>query len=305
MKKFVANIFFFLLFTAVFYFIALFIWGGMAPSMLSPNLNYRIGSSGHMHTRLTEAKTYGDTDILILGSSHAYRAFDTRIFQKNGYKAFNLGSSNQTPTQAKVLLQRHLKDLTPETIIYEVYPNIFTIDGVESSVDVIANDKNDVHSLKMAFETNSIKTYNTLVYGFTRDFLGLNKDFSEPTTKGDDTYISGGFVEKAMSFYRPKRLENTMLSMLDVQLESFSEIVSLAERNGIELLLVYAPITKDYYNSLTNTTAFDSLMQRNGSYYNFNVSNSLIDSLHFYDVDHLNQSGVEIFNNELIDILKK
>src|SRR5690554_4580115 len=98
--------------------------------------------------------------------------------------------------QTKVLLDRYLTSLNPKVVIYEVYPVVFTLDGVESSLDIIANDENDLNSIEMALKIDNIKTYNTLLYGFTCDFLSLNKSFIEPVVKGNDKYISGGFVEK-------------------------------------------------------------------------------------------------------------
>ena len=38
-------------------------------------------------------------------------------------------------------------------------------------------------------------------------------------------------------------------------------------------------------------------------YYNFNEILTLNDSLSFYDYDHLNQNGVELFNKKLIELL--
>ena len=35
-------------------------------------------------------------DIIILGSSHAYRGYDPVIFESYGYKIYNLGTSAQT-----------------------------------------------------------------------------------------------------------------------------------------------------------------------------------------------------------------
>jgi hypothetical protein len=40
-----------------------------------------------------------------------------------------------------------------------------------------------------------------------------------------------------------------------------------------------------------------------GRYYNFNEISTLHDSLHFYDIDHLNHAGVELFNADLIKLL--
>lgn len=305
MKKFIINTAIFLLFTSVFYIVCLSFWERYAPSMFKPNINYKIGSYGHMYSRLAEIKNYSEIDILFLGSSHAYRGFDTRIFLENGYKTFNLGSSAQTPAQTKVLLNRYLDDLNPKIIIYEVYPATFTIDGVESSLDIIANDLNDLHSLKMALKINNIKTYNTILYGFTRDLLGLNESFIEKKIKGNDKYVSGGFVEKELSFYQPTEFEEKEISLRDYQLESFSEIVQTINDKDIELILVFAPIPKVNYDSYVNNSYFDSVMQTYSTYYNFNEIVSLNDSLHFYDSHHLNQNGVKIFNEKLIELLNE
>lgn len=305
MKKFISNTILFLLFSILFYLIFLFIWGRYLPSIFKPNVNYRIGSYGHNYSRLSEVKNYRDIDILFLGSSHAYRGFDTRIFLNNGYKTFNLGSSAQTPVQTKVLLKRYLESLNPKLVIYEVYPATFTIDGVESSLDIIANDNIDLHSLNMALQINNIKTYNALIYGFICELLGLNESFSEPIIKGNDKYISGGYVKKKLSFYQPTEFKKNEISMKDYQLESFSEIVQMLKNRNIELVLVYAPIPSVNYKSYSNNNYYDSIMKRYSSYYNFNGLVSLDDSLHFYDSHHLNQNGVGIFNKKLIELLNE
>ncbi len=275
------------------------------PSMFKPNINYRVGSYGHTYSRLSEVENQEDVDILFLGSSHTYRGFDTRIFLDNGYKSFNLGSSSQTPTQTKVLLKRYLERLNPKLIIYEVYPTTLNIDGVESSLDIIANGKNDLYSLDMALTTNNIKIYNTLIYGVIRDLLGLNKSFSEPIVKGSDKYISGGYVERVTSFYQHKEFEKKEISLKEYQLESFSEIVQTVKNKNIELILVYAPIPRANYISYSNNNYFDSIMKSYSKYYNFNEVLTLNDSLHFYDSNHLNQKGVDIFNKKLIELLNE
>lgn len=305
MKKFVLNTFLFLLFAFVFYIAALFLWDSMAPPILKNNLKYPIGSYGHMNSRLNEAKTISDIDILFLGSSHAYRGFDTRIFSKNGFKTFNLGSSSQTPIQTKVLIERYLKKLNPKIVFYEVFPTTFSIDGVESSLDIIANDKNDFYSMLMAIRTKNIKTYNAFLYGFTSDMFNLKQSYREPIHKDNDTYIQGGFVEKDIGFYKPKPFQKKEIEINSNQLKCFSEIVKELNSRRVEPVLIFAPIPKVNYDSYTNMAYFDSLMSSYSDYYNFNETMQLEDTLHFYDSHHLNQKGVVLFNKQLIDILKK
>lgn len=305
MKKFILNTGLFLIFTFLFYITSLFLWSTLTPSFLKPNLNYRIGSHGHMYTRISELKNYGNVDILFLGSSHTYRGFDTRIFRKNGYKSFNLGSSSQTPVQTKLLLKRYLNKLNPKLIIYEVYPeNLFSSDGVESAVDLIANDPNDLLSFEMALKINNIKIYNTLTYGLIRQLLGLNKNFYEPKVKQYDKYISGGYVERKLGFYKQPKFTQKQITIRNYQFDAFLETVQIIKNKNIELILVYAPIPKSNYERYTNNEYFDSIMSKFSTYYNFNKILNLDDSLHFFDCDHLNQNGVEIFNNKVIEILK-
>ncbi|MBI0399333.1 hypothetical protein [Cyclobacterium marinum] len=305
MKNFALKTFKFLLFAGLFYLVTLILWGELVPQLLKPNLNYKIGANGHLYSRVSEIKNFKDVDILFLGSSHTYRGFDPRIFSEYGYKSFNLGSSAQSHIQTKVLFDRYFETLNPKVVIYEVYPATFHFDGVESSLDLISNDKNDFYSLEMVLKINNIKTYNTFFYCVIRDFLGLNESFTESPYKGNNKYISGGYVENKMDYFKPYPLEEKEVTIKDSQFEPFVEIVEELKQRNIELVLVYAPIPRVNYDSYTNTTYFDSLMSTYSTYYNFNEIVTLEDSVHFIDSHHLNQNGVEEFNKKLIEILEK
>lgn len=306
MSKFFRNIFLFAVVVIITYPLLIFLSGYFPVSkVLKLNLNYRIGSYGHMFTRINQVKQLdGNVDILFLGSSHSYRSFDPRNCKDK--KTFNLGSSSQTPIQTKVLLERYLDNISPKMVVYEVYPGTFSADGVESSLDIIANDINDFKSIKMAFELNNIKTYNTLIYAGFADLLNLNKNFIEPIKKGDDTYVSGGFVEKELKYYKYENLpKNKFWKLNKKQIESFQDNITLIKEKNIKIILVYAPITKSLYNSYSNNNYVDSLMNSYDlPYYNFNELMQLDDSLDFSDAHHLNQNGVNKFNLKLNEILR-
>ena len=74
------------------------------PVWLNNNLIYKQ-RGGHLHSRLLEINKHQNVDVLFLGSSHAYRGFDTRIFKESGIASFNLGSSSQAPVQSLLLLK--------------------------------------------------------------------------------------------------------------------------------------------------------------------------------------------------------
>lgn len=259
-----------------------------------------------MYTRLNEAKNINSgVDILFLGSSHAYRGFDPRNFKN--LSTFNLGSSQQTPIQTKLLLERYLDSINPKLVIYEVYPGTFAADGVEASLDLISNDKNDFKSLELAVKMNNFKTYNTLLYAYFSDLLGIHRKFREPRIKSEDTYIPGGYVESLNRHFKFEHYSPREWGFKDDQVQAFNTNIALLKRKNIRTILVFAPITTRLYKAHTNNDYVDSMIRlkyQDLEYYNFNKLLQLNDSLDFYDSHHLNRSGVKRFNEKLLEVLK-
>lgn len=305
MKAFLQHCSLFILCSILGYVVFICIWGTLTPDYFKPNLNYRIGSYGHMFTRLQEVELTKNVDILFLGSSHVYRGIDPRIFKKQGFEVFNLGSSSQTPIQTELLLTRYLDRLNPKLIIYDVYPESFNTDGVESSVDIIANSANDFESFKMALKINHIKTYNTLIYGFYRDVFHLNSNFEESKIKGDDHYVDHGYIEKKLDFYEGNLTHDIKWNFKSKQVSAFNNIISLITSRHIPYQLVQIPVTSSRYEGYHNKSKFDAFMSKRGNYHNFNNLIQLTDTLHFYDTQHLNSKGVLLFDTYLIETLLK
>ncbi len=307
MGKFIKQLLVFSIFAAVLYFVLLIVWGECIPAAYTKNLNYSLGAYGHMYTRTREAAKHDKVDILFIGSSHAYRGFDTRIAAAYGYTSFNLGSSAQSPIQTKLLLDEYIDQLDPKLLIYEVYPYTFTNDGVESSLDIIANDKIDRAVLQMAFKINNIKTYNSLVYGCYRAMFKRDKNFTENKVIGLDTYIPGGFVEREITYNSPVITQEKKINWKPIhyQLDAFAKIIELVKKKGIKLILVQAPVTQAEFDKYSDNNKIDSFFSEKGTYYNFNKILQLSDSADFYNEDHLNQNGVKIFNDSLFMRLLK
>lgn len=291
------------MFVLGFYFIALCLAGDLLSPKITKNLIYKYGAAGQSLNRFNEVKQVKNIDILFLGSSHTYRGFDNRIFKNHGFTSFNLGSSSQTPLQTNILLDRYLNQLNPQIVIYEVYPITFTLDGLESALDLVTNDQNDFSSWKMALTLNHIKLYNSLIYSTYRQITNKIKLTDVKSTIGNDQYISGGFVENTKGSFQPKTSKKTILKFNQNQLDLFAENLKTIEKQGAEIILVQAPVTTDHIKSFTNYSQVDSLINNYPNYYNFNQILQLTDSLHFFDAHHLNQKGVEIFNNKLIEVI--
>src|SRR5690554_449999 len=160
MKKFIIHLLSFSVFALFFYVIGLALWSWIMPNYMAKNVRNCIGCYGHLNTRIKEIPNYKDIDILILGSSHAYRGFDTRVFKKHGINAFNLGSSAQSPIQTYILLNQYLDELNPKLVVLEVYAGVLELDGVESSLDLAANNKMDKYYYQTLKDIRNLQTYN-------------------------------------------------------------------------------------------------------------------------------------------------
>ncbi|OYU95427.1 MAG: hypothetical protein CFE21_09790 [Bacteroidetes bacterium B1(2017)] len=304
MKAFIKNSALFILISSLLYVLLLLAWGTFLPDYFNKNMRYKLGYYGFMNSRLKEIETLKKCDILILGSSHAYKGFDPRIFKQFGFTIFNLGSSNQTPLQSNLLLQKYLPLVQPKLVILEVYPEGLEMDGVESAVDIISNTPKLEDAYQHAHAVNDLTAYNTLVYSALRRIIFNDQSFTEAVKIDKDTYISGGYVERNLEYntQKPSALEQKW-KIRPKQLEALKSSISLLNQKNIPFILVQAPITKQLKNSYSNSVEMDTLYLHLGPYYNFSTIHTSIlsDSLDFYDLHHLNQTGVVKFNMAFIN----
>ncbi|MDO6790930.1 MULTISPECIES: hypothetical protein [unclassified Tamlana] len=268
-------------------------------------MKYPIGSVGHLYSRLKEVKSTDNIDVLFLGSSHAIRGFNTRDIEKGGYKCFNLGCKAGTPLQTLTLLKRYLYQLNPKTVVFEVFPATFEIDGIESSLHLLANDAVDQYAIEMALKYSNPKVYNTLTYGMISDFFKINSSFIEDSIKGNDTYFRGGYVERKGCYWTPRAFGKHKIKLNQNQIVAFEEIIKMLKSKNIKVILVFAPVSPSYYSRYSNVGQFDSIMESYTEYYNFNKIINLNDSIHFYDEHHMNKEGVDLFSPKIIEMLNK
>lgn len=306
MKKFLLNLLKFIAFAIPFYVITICLWSWMMPQFLAKNTRNKLASYGHLYSRAREAENIKNPDILFLGSSHAYRGFDTRVFAKHGIKAFNLGSSSQSPINTQVFLKQYLDKIQPKFVVYEVYAGTLCTDGVESSLDMLINGKIDKNAVDMSFKVHNLMTYNTLIYGYFRQIFNLNQNITEPEKQGDDFYVeNGGFVETTVARENTSLdFEKSKWELNDKQIQALKENIEILQQRKIPFILVQTPITKALYNSKTNNKEVDDLLSKLGKYKNFTGDFNFDDRKDFYDDNHMNQKAVVEFNEKFIEYLK-
>lgn len=274
-------------------------------AQLPINLKTVRGERGHQFSRLSEVKYFKNIDILILGSSNAYRGFDPRIFKQNGFTIFNLGSSAQTPNQTDFLINKYLNQLNPKVVIYAISPIALEIDGVESMLDLISNETLDEQILFSTLSYKKVLLLNSFLYQLFRKVFRLDVNYTEYYSKDLDTYISGGYVQRVVTPFNTKDYESKKRRLNAELLTKFSNVCSLVTKRGLKLVLIQTPVHNLKFDDDFDLTDFTSIMsdfEVNLDYSNDNRFHS--DSL-FMDNVHLNQNGVDLFNPILIDSLKK
>lgn len=296
MKVFLTRTLTFLFYSICIYILCLLVFGELIPINFTTNLRYLDNGGGFLKTRLREVPSIGKVDVLILGSSHAYRGYDPRIFNEFGLSMFNLGSSAQTFLQTRELLFTYYDSLDPDIVILDVYPALFQSDGIESTLDFISSSNLDLWNLVR--EQNNITLYNTYLFSLYKKCCGISEPI-ENNTVPSDKYISGGYVESSLSNFSDEVLNKSLITPQKKQIEAYKSIVEFLNARKQLFVVVQSPTTFRKNESFENIEDLDSIFHDVDTYLNYNKILELQDDF-FLDNSHLNQKGVDIFNRTLI-----
>jgi hypothetical protein len=311
MKTFLIRLSLFFFLAIIIWVVGVWIWGSALPAKYRKNLLY-TPVNGFSQSRLEDADTVKNIDVLILGSSHAYRGFDTRIFKQYGIRAFNLGTSSQTPVQTDYLIDEYIDKIKPKYVIYDVYYNMFRKDGLESSVDLIyCTRKPSIAMLEMLTKVDKIKAYNAFIYALLRKSI-LNKREKVGTIKTaqaqSDAYIPGGYVESSILKNADKQEgfveANGTVVFSDENKQAFERTLAKLKKRNIPVVIMQVPTFRRRYLSVKNHDYINRYFRsfKQVPYYNFNEIMPLPDD-DFLDGSHLNQKGVNAFNPVMINKL--
>jgi hypothetical protein len=279
-----------------------------------PNFHTTAGGYGQMLLRLREAQDVDKVDLLFVGSSHAYRGFDVREFEKEGYSSFNLGSTSQTPYNSYYLLKEYLPRMQPKVVVMDMYWRMLGHDATESTIDIVSNTRVQSTFMEMVARVKNGMVLNSLlINSILRTQTPLHKQQQQPHP--DELYIAGGFTQ---SLLHQNTLSQEELLRLNVkqfvfsrrQQEYLKKIIALCQQHEVQLVWVATPVTPEYrslvYNYADYLQAVSSLAQQHQIPfidYNLRSELQLQTREDFYDKDHLTQQGVVKFNRLLLEDL--
>lgn len=262
--------------------------------------NYYIWPGGDTWQSFQEFDPKVRRDVVIIGSSGAYRCYDPYVFQERGYAAFNLGSNAQTPLNTYPLIEHFLDSAHSPVLIFDVAEGTFSSTGLESTADLTQNQPSDAAALDMAWAIHDPRGLNMMAL---RIFTRRDKPyFTSPSYKGL------GFcaiTDSIRTEAGPPLKKQVKLS--PEQCHYFEGAIRLCRQRGIRLVVTSRYERRDRRGSAHKEFAayLDSILTGTGvPYLDYTNSPGIDDRNWFADEGHLNTTGAQIFTGHLVDSLE-
>jgi len=234
-------------------------------------------------------------DLLVMGSSHAYRGYDPRIFSQHGYSMFNAGTSSQSPEIGLHLLKNHLIIDENQLVIMDVYPLIFTLEGHETKWRWIVHDDHRWDAVKLAISEPDFRSLNTLVKRLICENEGIEYTI--------DGYVGNGYCTMSDTLDFDFAFEPKTFNPRTEVADDFKELVSQIVKKGARLLLVNHPMPQA--SQQPDLTPFLDSLGIKVPYLDYTHQPGF-GLAYFGDASHLNQAGVNKFNELLLkDLLER
>ena len=262
-------------------------------SYFLPNMQRNGGQELQMMRDLTSNQT--KYDAVVLGSSHAYRGYDPRIFEQSGISLFNAGTSAQNAKGSLVLYNEYLRDRA-DVFILDVYDPVFELEGTESNMRLIQNVPTNEAALALVQQEFKIYTLNALAVRLA----SMNVKDEAPNAD----YIKNGFCEKKGILYAVEPLNDSVFDANEEMFLAFEKMIKQMQSDGKRIVLCSHPLPAsaglhNYHDKFL--ARFTPLIERlDVPYIDLTYYTEGFGVNEFADLSHLNQQGVELYNSLLL-----
>jgi hypothetical protein len=262
-------------------------------SFFIPNMQRNGGQEMQMMRDLTFNQT--KYDAIVLGSSHAYRGYDPRIFEQSGISLFNAGTSAQNAKGSFVLYNEYLRNRT-DFFILDIYDPVFELEGTESNMRLIQNVPTNEAAVALFQQEFNMYTLNAMAVRIA----SLNPMDEAP----NNDYIKNGFCEKKGILYAVESLNDSVFDANEEMFLAFEKMVKQMQADGKRIVLCSHPLPaspglRNYHDKFLSR--FIPLIEHLGvPYIDLTYYTEGFGINEFADLSHLNQQGVELYNQLLL-----
>jgi hypothetical protein len=269
--------------------------------------DYFMWKGGDTYSKFQEFDLNAKYDVVVVGSSRAYRGYNPACFADSGMMMFNLGTSAQSIINTDIVVRNYIRPGTTKLLIVDLYAGAFRSGQLESSADLIENVSTIETAEDIAGQSTDPRVWNMYV-------LRRLTETDKPYFAKDD-YTGSGYSEKKDSLSPSlvkllgtfKQSNEADLVIDSSAFDALERMLSYCSANKIEVVLVYSPVT-DFYSRANHAVFTDAITplinKHHVKYFDYTSSLHLNTQFHFYDDTHLNSAGVAIFNSRLIADLR-
>lgn len=257
-----------------------------------------------------------DIETLILGNSHTYYGLNPEWIDG---KTFNMSNVSQSLDIDLEILGHYLPKMSQlETVVMRLsYDSMFEIlsetdehwrykdYALYTQIPLKFNLKHHSEILSIGFKENLKRLYK---YYLKKEVSVTCNAFGWGT---DAMSIHAKDLHKTGKLVAQKHTAQSM-HLYETNFQTLNKIAELCQKYDLDLYLITPPGFESYYLNLNyqqldaTITAGQQLAQQysNVHYYSF-LENWRFDSEHFFDADHLNENGAELFSEMINDIIHK
>lgn len=265
-------------------------------SLINENVISEGGQTKLMFDDLEKFKSF-DNAVFVIGSSHAYRGYDPRIFKKAGIELFNMGTSGQNMKDSYTLIKKNRSKV--HNLIIDIYPGVLEEVAEESTLMLIQNATETSTAFEIFKNNVTISSINNMT---SRLF-----DLNPKPMKYDENYVYNGYVERK-TYYQSDTTRTYDNFVPGGNFEYLDSLLNFASKSHIKTCLASHPLkwNQSYRNFYQNSylPQIRKILSRYPEivFYDFTLNHPNNDSL-FSDANHLNQRGVDFYNTKLIERL--
>jgi hypothetical protein len=281
-------------------------------------LVYRTGKSNPFY-KIAVAER-GDFDWVVLGASHAmpldFADFNAFMEKETGLNILNLASPGTGPLYNRFVFEQFLAAHRTRNLLYVADSFAFYLPtwNEERFADakLLARTPFKVAIARRLFaycllEGVDPRALLDYVTGFSK--VNNRERFERDVWEGEKQFdrvfrSSPTMVKSRIAYLYPKP---PTVAGLTRYLDAFDDLVILADRHGIRVVVIKMPVPPDFYAKIPDEAGFDAaigslLAKRRVAFIDF--SRSLTEPGFYFDTDHLNRTGLtEFFGQHLKAVL--
>jgi hypothetical protein len=269
------------------------------------------------------------TEVVFLGSSHAYKSFNPAIIDSaTRLNSFVAGSPAQTPVTSYYVLKNVLRTQSPKTIVFENY--FFTVFYETGQLDNAGEvyDNMPDSPVKDEFFRNGFNIYDKCALSFApvlryknNYMYVLKKIIGKAKISSSAKNMYKGYEDTHLRIKQKELTEKNKFDgyvfdsskINETNIKYFKKIIDLCKQKNIRIIIFTCPVPPVSYKKIRNPNDIDAYFKKLVKYYGVEYYNYLNpgllglnqDTIYFSDYTHLNNLGAEIVSNRISNIINR